>query len=93
MVHVVFTYLSDSKQSQTSALELLSVLIKDPYVKEYTVSTSRKVSFPEMLTVSKIEASEHMLDHGTVIQTRIKCEKIPCYMRKSACRWRIIKKV
>ena len=46
-----------------------------------------------MLTVSKIEASEHMLDHGTVIQTRIKCEKIPCYMRKSACRWRIIKKV
>ena len=91
MVHVAFTYLSDSQQSQTSALELLSVLIKDPFVKEYTVSTSRKVSFPEILTVSKIEASEHMLDH--VIQTRITCEKIPCYMRKSACRWRIIEKV
>ena len=30
--------------------------------------------------------------HGTIIGTEIIYKKIPCYMRDSACRWRIIKK-
>ena len=30
-------------------------------------------------------------EHGTIIRTGIKCKKIPCYMRDSACRWFIVK--
>ena len=30
--------------------------------------------------------------HGTIIQTGVKCNEIPCYMRTSACGFRIIKK-
>ena len=29
-------------------------------------------------------------NHGTIIQTGITCEKIPCYMRDSACSWCIV---
>ena len=28
--------------------------------------------------------------HGTVIRTGMKCKKIRCYMRGSACRWLIV---
>ena len=31
--------------------------------------------------------------HGTIIGIGITCKKIPCYMRDSACRWFIIKKL
>ena len=31
--------------------------------------------------------------YGTIIQTGITSKKIPCYMRDSACRWFIFKKV
>ena len=31
-------------------------------------------------------------NHGTIIRTEITCNKIPCYMRDSACRWFIVKK-
>ena len=30
--------------------------------------------------------------HGTIIRTGVTCNKIPCYMRDSACRWFIVKK-
>ena len=30
--------------------------------------------------------------HGTIIQTGITCNKIPCYMRNSSCRCCIVKK-
>ena len=30
--------------------------------------------------------------NGTIIQTKITCKKIPCYMCDSACRWFIVKK-
>ena len=33
---------------------------------------------------------KHNLNHGTVIRRRITCKKIPCYMRDSACSWRIV---
>ena len=36
--------------------------------------------------------SYYHFDHGTIIRTGITCEKIPCYMRDSACRWFIVKK-
>ena len=29
-------------------------------------------------------------NHETMIKTEIKCKEISCYMRKSACRWRIV---
>ena len=32
-----------------------------------------------------------LIYHGTIIRTGITCKKIPCYMRDSICRWRIIK--
>ena len=28
--------------------------------------------------------------HGTILRTGIACQKIPCYMHYSACRWRIV---
>ena len=28
-----------------------------------------------------------MYKHGTIIRTRITCEKVSSYMRDSACRW------
>ena len=31
-------------------------------------------------------------NHGTIIQTRIACKKIPCYICESAYRWFIVKK-
>ena len=30
--------------------------------------------------------------HGTILQTGIKCKKIPCYMPNSTCWWFIVKK-
>ena len=34
-----------------------------------------------------------LIDHGTIIRTGITCKKIPYYMRDSACRWFIDKKL
>ena len=31
-------------------------------------------------------------NHGTITRTGMACQKIPCYMRDSAYRWRIVKK-
>ena len=28
--------------------------------------------------------------HGTIIRTRIACQKTPCYMRDSTCKWFIV---
>ena len=36
--------------------------------------------------------SHLVLNDGTIIKTGITCQKTPCYMRESACRWFIVKK-
>ena len=43
-----------------------------------------------MLFLSFVAASYY---HRTIIRTRIKCKKITCYMRDSACRCFIEKKL
>ena len=35
--------------------------------------------------------SNHLNDSGTIIRTGITCQKIPHYIRDSACRWRNVK--
>ena len=36
--------------------------------------------------------NEDKMDHGTTERTEIRCKKIPCHMRGSACRWFVVKK-
>ena len=45
------------------------------------------------IIVSNSEYTTYLcLEHGTIIRVGITCNKIPCYMPDSACRWFIVKK-
>ena len=47
-----------------------------------------------MMTKASSKSSSNTIPkHGTIIQTGVTCQKIPCYMRDSTCRWVIVKKV
>ena len=43
-----------------------------------------------MIAPQEVQPKIH---HGTIIRKGIPCKKIPCYMRKLACRWFIVKKL
>ena len=45
-----------------------------------------------MKDVYSIRKSILPLNHGNIIQPRITCKKIPCYMPDSTGRYRVVKK-
>ena len=45
-----------------------------------------KIVFQSFITT----APNHIINHGTIIRTRMLCKKAPCYIRDSACRWLIV---